>query len=164
MKSFTEWNAGRFLRAADYSPGESFNVTVTKVTEEEVGRGDDTELALILALAREGNHWGDFVPRVTNRRILARLFGNDPATLVGKAFTLVVVITSFEARNGFQVQPLAQRPAQAAAPPPPPPRPEPPAANTRPRPPKVQRAPKGNAAPPAKGPDPNDEIDDLIKY
>jgi len=51
MRKFDEMNAGRFLRAADFTPGESFAVTVTGVTEEGIGWGDDKELTLILSLA-----------------------------------------------------------------------------------------------------------------
>jgi hypothetical protein len=158
MRSFDEWNAGRFLRAADFMPGESFAVTVAAVSEEEVRRGDGTEQpALVLTLAREGKHWGDFLPNLSNRKILARLFGKDPMALVGQAFALVVVITSFEARNGFQVQPSVQQSAKA---PPPPPAPKivAPAANARPR------APKGKAnspAPPAEQPLLDDELPDF---
>jgi hypothetical protein len=108
MRSFDEWNAGRFLRAGDYDPGDSFAVTVTKVTEEELQRDHGLEPVLILTLAREDGHWGDYAPNLTARRTLARLFGRDPMDLVGKQFVLVVVITGFEGRNGFVAQPAAR--------------------------------------------------------
>jgi hypothetical protein len=164
MRKWREITAGKYLRAADYELGDRFPVTITAVRDDEGEWRDGGKEKTVLTLSHypEGTKWGDLVPNQTSLKTVQRLFGGeDPSPCIGKQVEVVIVDTMFG--NGFQIQALSvQRPAQAA--PPPPPRPEPPAANTRPRPPKVQRAPKGNAAPPAKGPDPNDEIDDLIKY
>jgi hypothetical protein len=168
MRSFDEWNAGRFLRAGDYDPGDSFAVTVVKVAEEVIQRDHGPEPALILTLAREDGHWGDYLPNLTARRALARLFGRDPMAMVGQGFTLVVVITGFEGRNGFQVQPAARQ--SPKAPPPPPSKPQAPitatAANTRPRPGRPPGQGKGasSAASAKAGGDVVDELNDEVPY
>jgi hypothetical protein len=165
MKTFAEWNAGRFLRAGDYSPGDAFAVVVTAVTEEELQRDHGPEPTLILTLAREDGHWGDYAPNLTARRTLARLFGEDPMALVGKGFTLMVVITGFEGRNGFVVQPAARQAPKA--PPPPSPKPKAPAtaplANTSPRGRHKARARSPAAVAKAAG-DVVDELDDEVPY
>jgi hypothetical protein len=159
MRKFDEMNAGRFLRAADFAPGESFAVTVTGVRDEEIGWGDDKELMLILSLAHRpgGKPWGDLIPNLSNRKILARNYGNDPEGLIGQQLTVVIVITGFEGRSGFQVQPVVQpkAPPRLLTEPPSAPAPAPgvaPAANTRPR---RGRPPTGNSP---KVPDLDDEI------
>jgi hypothetical protein len=158
MKNFDEWNAGRFIRAGDYTPGDTFDVVVTEVTAEMLERERKgqvrVEEVLLLALVRGGKHWGLWDPNLTNRRILARLFGKDPMALAGKAFRLTVVTTTFNGgANGFLVQCALQQPV-TAAPPPPRPRLEPPAAATRAR----------TAPPPAagNGQPPKDGLDELL--
>jgi hypothetical protein len=164
MRKWREITSGRFLRAGDYELGERFPVTIVAVREEEGEWRDDEKVKTILTLNHYpgGEKWGDLVPNMTSLRTLQRLFGGtDPGSCIGKQVEVVIVDTMFG--NGFQIQALAQRPAQAASPAPPPPRPEPPAAATRPRG-KPRKDIDNSLPPPPKVPDLDDELDDLIKY
>ena len=42
MRRFSEMNAGRFIRAADYEPGERFLVIIVQVYEDELLAGAAT--------------------------------------------------------------------------------------------------------------------------
>jgi hypothetical protein len=166
VRKWREITAGKYLRAGDYELGDRFPVTIVAIRDDEGEWRDGEKFKTVLTLDHYpgGERWGDLVPNQTSLKTLQRLFGGeDPTPCIGRQVEVLIVDTMFG--PGFLIQALAQRPAQAASPPPPPPRPEPPAAATRPRTPKVQRAPKGNTAPPAKAPDLNDALDDdLIKY
>jgi hypothetical protein len=163
MRKWREITSGKYLRAGDYELGERFPVTVVGVRDDEGEWRDDEKFKTVLTLNHYpgGEKWGDLLPNLTSLRTLRRLFGGeDPTPCIGRQVEVVIVDTMFG--NGFQIQALAQRPAPATSPPPPP-RPEPPAAATRPR--GKSRKDTGNSPPPPpKEVDPNDELDDLIKY
>jgi hypothetical protein len=158
--------------------GTHTQLRIRAVTYEE---GDYPRYCLELD-ELDGTPWSDGqLARIPpgQAKILGFSFGPVPEGWVGHVIELSTQQGNVQGKGiaaWWCVMPRPQQPRVNPAPPPSPPRPEPPAANTRPR--VSEPAPAaplekfkryakrkdGGNSPPPKAPDPDDPIDDLIKY
>ena len=83
MKYFDDLAGGRYLRAADFAPGERLTLTIASITPEEMSDG---EQKWVISFREDPRKW---ILNGVNRDDLKARFGREVANAVGEKVTLL---------------------------------------------------------------------------